>query len=89
MKMKTEHELKCRPEFFYRLSIGQKTFEIRKNDRDYQVGDILILREWNEDDGYIDYSTPLRREVVYISDFAQQPGYVVMGLIEVVCEEAK
>lgn len=37
------HNLKCLPEFFVRLQSGQKTFECRKNDRDYQVGDCLTI----------------------------------------------
>lgn len=41
-----EHELKSWPEFFQPIAEGWKTFELRKNDRNYQVGDVLILREW-------------------------------------------
>lgn len=78
--METEHELKIRGEFYARIATGQKTFEIRKNDRDFQVGDVLILREWQEGDGYVDYSSPLRCKVTYISTFMQQDGYVVMGI---------
>jgi ASC-1-like (ASCH) protein len=79
--MKTEHELKCWGEYFGRIQSGQKTFEIRKNDRDFQVGDILLLREFDQEKGeYIDYSTPVRAEVVYMTTYAQQPGYVVMGI---------
>ena len=40
------HELKCWPEFFGPLNSGDKTAELRLNDRNFQVGDILILREW-------------------------------------------
>lgn len=40
------HELKILPEYFDEVAIRRKTFEIRKNDRDYQVGDCLILKEW-------------------------------------------
>jgi hypothetical protein len=40
------HELKCWPEFFGALENGEKTAEIRYNDRRYEVGDILRLREW-------------------------------------------
>ena len=40
-------EVKVLPEFYEELRMHRKTFEIRKDDRDYQVGDILVLREWN------------------------------------------
>jgi len=40
------HDLKCWPDFFQAIWDGLKTFEIRKNDRDYQAGDILIDREY-------------------------------------------
>lgn len=41
------HELKVWPVYFRRLADGLKTFEIRKNDRGYQAGDTLILREYD------------------------------------------
>lgn len=41
------HELKILSEFFQPIFDGVKNFEIRKDDRQYQVGDILILRETN------------------------------------------
>ena len=37
-------ELKILPEYFEAVKSGKKTFELRKNDRDFCVGDILILR---------------------------------------------
>lgn len=40
------HDLKCWPEFFRPLCQGIKTFEVRLNDRNYQVGDTLQLWEW-------------------------------------------
>jgi len=39
------HELKTDPDVFQQVWEGQKTFEIRKNDRNFQVGDMLVLRE--------------------------------------------
>lgn len=41
-----EHNLKSWPTFFARLVDGSKTFELRRNDRDYLPGDVLLLREW-------------------------------------------
>ncbi len=43
------HELKCWPEFFRPIALGEKRFEIRVNDRDFAVGDYLWLREWCPD----------------------------------------
>ncbi len=44
----TKHVLKTHPEFWDDLESRRKTFEIRcTDDRDFQVGDILHLREWD------------------------------------------
>ena len=41
------HELKILPHFFTDVLTGEKTFEIRKNDRPFQKGDLLALNEHN------------------------------------------
>lgn len=40
------HELKCWPEYYQGIVNKIKTFEIRKNDRNFQVNDQLVLREF-------------------------------------------
>ncbi len=40
------HILKVWPNFFHALGTREKWFELRKNDRNYRVGDVLILREY-------------------------------------------
>ncbi|EYT96280.1 ASCH/PUA domain-containing protein [Enterococcus mundtii] len=71
------HELKILPEYFEAVTSGRKRFEIRKNDRDYKVGDLLYLREWNADEFTGD---SYKAEVTYITDYEQKDGYVVMGI---------
>lgn len=40
------HQLKCWPPVFHHVATGKKTFEYRKNDRGFLVGDILCLSEY-------------------------------------------
>ena len=35
------HELKILSDYYVNVLLGSKTFELRKNDRDYQVGDLI------------------------------------------------
>ncbi|MFD1485377.1 DUF3850 domain-containing protein [Lacticaseibacillus baoqingensis] len=75
--MSKKIDLKIMPEYFDPVARRVKTFEIRKNDRDYQVGDVLRLREF---DG-VSYTGRLVRVIVtYITDYAQRDGYVVMSI---------
>lgn len=48
----TTHDLKVHPEYFAALADGTKPFEARKDDRDppYAVGDVLRLREWDQEE---------------------------------------
>lgn len=41
------HLLKIWPEYFDRVLNEQKTFEVRRADRDFQVGDCLLLQRWD------------------------------------------
>lgn len=76
-----EHRLKCWPYFFNAILEDRKTFEIRFNDRDFQLGDTLLLREYDphpSERGYT--SRELRVRVTHMTEFMQQPGYVVMAV---------
>ena len=78
----TAHKLKCWPEYFKNLWNGSKTFEVRKNDRDFMVNDILILAEWNPDKELFTGKTVVK-VITYILDggnFGIEPGHVVMSL---------
>ena len=47
--IKADHELKIWPNFFLAVKHGHKTFELRKNDRDFKAGDIVNIREYATD----------------------------------------
>lgn len=41
------HKLKTWPQYFDAVMDGSKRFEVRKDDRFFQVGDFLWLEEWS------------------------------------------
>lgn len=43
-----KHDLKIWPEYYEAVLNGSKRFELRYNDRNYQVGDILRLKEYDD-----------------------------------------
>lgn len=50
------HELKIKEEYFNAVIRGEKTFELRKNDRNYQVGDLIHFVEFSNKAKYFDYA---------------------------------
>ena len=59
--MKT-HNLKLRMDFCDDVLRGKKTFEIRYNDRGYQVGDLIKFRAVDNKGNYV----PCMIEIVFI-----------------------
>lgn len=43
------HAVKCYPKYFKALKSGEKTFEVRENDRAYKVGDYLAVNEFESE----------------------------------------
>lgn len=72
------HKLKININYFKDVLIGKKTFEVRKNDRDYKVGDSIVLNEWNNEEQYFT-GRKVSGKITYITDFMQLPGYVVFS----------
>ncbi|WP_445506719.1 ASCH/PUA domain-containing protein [Niallia sp. 03190] len=78
--MSVKHKLKIQPEFFEEVCTGIKSFEIRRNDRDFRVGDILLLQEYiPETEKYT--GRVIDRKVTYITNYAQRSDYVVMAMV--------
>jgi len=62
---------------------GFKTFEVRKNDRDFKIGDILLLKEWdNIKNEYTGSSTKYTiTYILYGGQFGIEVDYVVLGIV--------
>lgn len=90
------HYVKTLDKFFDDVTSGQKLFEVRLNDRDYNVGDILRQHRYGADGlgrvGYLNGTCfagdqrdaeTIEHKISYILDggqFGIEKGYVVMQL---------
>jgi hypothetical protein len=83
------HYLKTLPDYWDAVASGEKTFEVRRDDRGFQKGDVLVLRKLEKtvtggyrescDNGFKE----LRRKIKYVLTGGQlgiEPGYVVLAL---------
>lgn len=76
------HRLKTLPGPFRAIRRGEKVHEYRRNDRDFQVGDYLLLQEW-ENGEYTGESLTVR--VTYITrdeEWGGSAGFVCMSIID-------
>lgn len=74
-------ELKTWPTPFEALWNGSKTHEVRKNDRNFQMTDLLVLREWTETGGYTGrtcFAVPTY--ITYGPNWGLPPDMVVMSV---------
>lgn len=73
------HKLKIERKYFQEVASGSKTFEIRKNDRNFKKGDSVRLNEIVNGDytGQVIAAT-----VGYVCGYEQKDGYVVFALIK-------
>lgn len=82
-----KHEIKIKQNYLCRILTGEKTFEVRKNDRDYQVGDTIIFLPLLDDeyDAYEVRSPIPKYEITYVLPNFEgvNSEYVVFSIREV------
>lgn len=81
------HELKILPKYFDDIRYGKKRFELRRNDRDFKVGDYLALNEF--DTSYTGRTELVK--VVYILNtrdvMETRDEFVVMSIVRLANSE--
>lgn len=84
------HQLKTWPQVYQAVANGEKTAEFRDNDRNFEVGDVLRLKEFKpelEDGKYTGQGRYTGREIdMLVTHILRGPifgipeGYVVMSI---------
>lgn len=84
------HHLKTYTAFFEDVRKGIKQFQVRKNDRNYQVGDTLILEEFDPVEK-IKTGAWVPELIIYKLDDERfcKEGFVVLGIKEIQVEVNK
>lgn len=92
-RMPRHHHLKTWRDPFAALLDGSKRFEFRRDDRGFQVGDILVLREWDHEmllytgrEFFAQVTYVLREEPGAVA-FGVPEGYCVMSIVPVLWRE--
>ena len=90
--MDSIHELKTINRYWDALEAGTKTFEVRKNDRAFQTGDVIVLTRTRENGSYDtrpqdrggEFSrSQISFRITYLlqgGQFGIEAGYCVLGL---------
>ncbi len=86
--MTKTHHVKSWSQFFYPIKHGLKKHDLRKNDRNYAVGDILVLEEYDMQGGRYTGES-VRAQITFITN-SQFPcafssavldkGYAILSL---------
>ena len=75
------HELKIWPQYFEAVISGRKTFEIRKADRLYEVGDLLALNEYDPTEKcYTGNSCVVYVDYILCGDKFFNDGHIAMSI---------
>lgn len=79
----TTHDLKTWPFYFAAVWSGDKNFEVRRDDRPYAAGDVVVLREF-EPSTKTFTGRRVQAEITYVlrdaEAFGVVPGFAVLSL---------
>ena len=89
--MSTCHNLKTWPDEFRAVVSGEKSHEVRNNDRLFKVGDFLVLQEFNPVSAHYtgNYVTKVVTYVTRGGTFGLLEGTVVMSISDPPCQDLR
>lgn len=77
------HNIKTLQPYFNDVKSGKKTFELRKDDRNYQAGDTLWLLKYDANNGHT--GQIVSKTISYIlrncPQYGLKDGYCILGII--------
>lgn len=76
------HHLKTWSRYFHDIDCGLKDFELRKKDRNFKVGDVLMLEEVDEF-SLLSTGKVIQKTIKYIlegGEFGLHSDYVILGM---------
>ncbi|MBE5932961.1 MAG: DUF3850 domain-containing protein [Lachnospiraceae bacterium] len=81
----TIHKIKIQRQFADAVQFGYKKFEIRKNDRNYQEGDILRFTCIDDKGNQVYHPINIRQyKITYmLNGWGLKKGYVAFGIEEI------
>ena len=96
----TRHQMKLNDRYYDAVANGTKTFEIRKDDRGFRVGDVLELYRVNDNGLYVSndgtYASndrsglrPIQVKVTYILTHNDFPAGIPEGFVVMSIERVK
>ena len=96
-KNRKEHMLKTDPAVFQDVLDGSKTFEIRFNDRGYQIGDLIVLKETKFTGQQMKSGQPLaytgreiQKRISYVlGGYGLQDDWVILGVQDIEAAKAQ
>jgi hypothetical protein len=89
MGVRKVHIVKCVSPFFEAVWEEHKPFEIRKDDRGYQTGDVIVLRHWDDAGRYDRAGKALIFRIGFVlrSYPAIRKGHCAFGLLVPTADE--
>lgn len=81
------HKLKLKSQFCNDILLGRKTFEVRKNDRNFHVDDLIVFTPVNDNNSSKKEIHPISQSTFIITyvlkGWGLQEGYVVLAIKEI------